>query len=294
VVRKYPDGGGEQVGGWPRRFVGGMVDGDGGRRRDRGRVTELHADHLAVLVDHANWGFANTVVVRDGQVGELHATILSLTSKGDSMDFTRLEIKDILSNVNKVNVDPDVLAKLMIGANTTQRGGSPYPVKVVDSQYLLEDTPVPPYVPVVYTEVELAKIKIPDPTAPGGFRTATQADVDEVNRVKLEAHQREWAIRSTYKANLNERDVVNAAFDAPERPSGFNPQFERVAVGEKNAAGDVCYATDVYDGESIFKCGTGHGYKLSRSLRSCPQCFLAGGGVEREDPGAVAGADGRW
>jgi hypothetical protein len=214
------------------------------------------------------------------------------------MDFTRLECRDLLSNVNKVNVDPDVLAKLMMGANVSHSTFAPGSVTSInapgDSITIAQAVDLfPPYDPVVYTDAQLAKIQVPDANAAGGYRSATQADVAEINKLKRDAHEREWRMRATYKANLNERDVVNAAFDAPERPSGFTPVLERVAVGENNAAGDVCVVIGV-DGESVFKCKDGHGYKLSRSLRTCPQCFLAGGGVEREDPGAVAGADGRW
>ncbi len=208
------------------------------------------------------------------------------------MDFTRLECRDILANVNKVNVDPDVLAKLMIGANTTALA-APSTVLPTWQQPAGRESfgDVPEFVPVVLTAAQLARIQVPDGD---GTRPATQADVDEVNRIKQEAHNREWRLRATYRANLNERDVVNAAFDAPERERGFNPQFERVPIGGKNAHGDECVRVDT-DGESIFRCAQGHGYKQSRSLRSCSACFLAGVASEApSDPNALVGSDSRW
>jgi hypothetical protein len=211
------------------------------------------------------------------------------------IELSRLECREVLAHLNKVNVDPDVLAKLSLGANTTsintpQHFGLPMHSPGLHLASTTADG-VPPFIPVVYTPEQLARIAVPEG---GGTRPATQADVDEVNRVKLEAHNREWRTRLGYKANLNERDVVNAAFDAPERERGFDPNFERVAVGQKNRYGDECVDIGA-DGESIFRCTQGHGYKQSRSLRSCSACFIKGVANEQaNDPGALAGSDSRW
>ena len=79
VVGEDADGGGEQVGSRPR-CSGGVTDVDRQARRDHRRVTELHSDHLAVLVNHSDGSFANAVFIRDGEIGVFHVTILSWTS----------------------------------------------------------------------------------------------------------------------------------------------------------------------------------------------------------------------
>ena len=200
--------------------------------------------------------------------------------------LTRLEYREILAHINKANIDPDVLAKLMIGASVTPTSGAMSTNGFVPAP----DTGFPPYVPITYTDTQLARIQVPEGN---GTRPATQADVAQINQIKELAHNAEWRLRSTYKANLNENDVVGAAFAPPDREHGFNPQLENVIVGAKNSYGDQCI--EVRDGQSIFRCAkAGHGYTQSRSLRSCSHCFLSGVASSAEDPGALAGTDSRW
>jgi len=211
--------------------------------------------------------------------------------------FSRLEARDILAHIDKDGVDPDVLAKLValsgskqtLGAATTS--GWLAPSTHLD-QREAGDGSIPPFIPVVYSKEQLARIKVPEGD---GFRPATQADVDAINQIKKEAHAREWDMRHSYKANLNQHDVVNAVFDAPDRDRGFSPVFEEVLVGKRNLAGDECVSINA-DGMCVFRCTkAGHGYTQSRSLRSCSACFLTGTSHEQNvDPGELAGSDSRW
>lgn len=234
------------------------------------------------------------------------------------LDFTRLEVREILSHLNLRTVDSDVLMKLQQAANATSSAvlvgaGPSYPpphvppyvpttaplslVESISAAALEPD--IPPYIPLVLSADVLAKTRVPAPTEedPQATRSATQADVDEVNAIKEQAHFTEWRARKAYRVNTNERDVVNAAFDAPERERGFDPNLEVVAVGGTNKYGDECVGLGA-NGESIFRCASGHGYSQSRSLRSCPTCFTSGTVTEQrevaEDRGAIPGTDGRF
>lgn len=230
------------------------------------------------------------------------------------MEFTRLECREVLAHLNMRTVDSDVLMKLQQAAqsvgtpapyvvnvtNVENKPSTPIhtsPTSLIESITAAAAEPdIPPYLPLVLSAAVLAKTRVPAPTEEDAdaTRPATQADVDEVNAIKSTAHYTEWRSRKSYKANLNENDVVNAAFNAPERERGFDPNLERIPVGEKNKYGDECVSLGA-DGESVFRCASGHGYTQSRSLRSCPTCFTSGTVTEqtgeREDRGAIAGTD---
>lgn len=212
------------------------------------------------------------------------------------MEFSRLEIREILAHVDAQSIDPDVYQKLCEGANQNVTRDSYQVVgKVIgrtsSNKPAASDDGIPPYVPITYTQEQLNKI---NKSLPEGQLPVTQETIAEINRQKEAAHRAEWSFRKRYVPNLNPNDAVNAAFAPPDLPAGYNT-FENVAIGEQNSAGDLCVHIDNTDGASVFRCDSGHGYKQSKSLRSCPTCFTMGTGtVPREDRGAISGVDSNW
>jgi hypothetical protein len=86
------------------------------------------------------------------------------------VDFSRLELRDILNNVDKVNLDPDVLAKLMAGADAT--GAAPVlivtkPAQAVGATNVAQipasggvATDSPGFLPVAYSAADMERLGV--------------------------------------------------------------------------------------------------------------------------------------
>jgi hypothetical protein len=226
------------------------------------------------------------------------------------MEFSRLEMRDILANVNRIGIDPDVLAKLEYGANSLS---APNPARLVSSQH------APIYTP---EQIEVL-VGLGSPhKRPAGFITGAEAvdpttfhpmtlteamvakgwnqdmvdGANEQTRLQWETEQR---VKRLYKPIVGENNASNpnAAFAPPDVPNA--PPPEKPSIGSKNRWGDECAA---YQGEDpVYRCKEGHGYLYGKGsvTAGCPQCFLSGNAEPSsqgrgEDPDAVPGEDSGW
>ncbi len=203
------------------------------------------------------------------------------------MDFSRIELRDILANINRVGVDPDVLAKLEYGATNL---AAPNPTRLVSAQHnpiIQTDDRGSAYDEDVFHPMFLTEKMI--------LNDWTQEDVDRSNeqtKIQWEAQRR---IRKSYKPIVGEKNAANpnAAFAEPDIPKA--PPVELSKVGQKNRWGDECVS---YQGDQpAFRCSNGHGYTYNGVVPGCPLCFLAGSRKSEEpvdDDGAIEGVDSAW
>lgn len=108
--------------------------------------------------------------------------------------------------------------------------------------------------------------------------------------------------------SLNPLDATGAEFAPPDRPAHWS--IERVAVGQKNAVGDMCTGVTP-EGLSVCVCPRGHGYIMNNhAVPGCTMCAALGysreGATEQDEPeeperaqayyddGAIEGHDSRF
>jgi hypothetical protein len=190
--------------------------------------------------------------------------------------FSRMYCREILDHIDRRTIEPEVLAALEAGAGQIAQqapGVDPFasapPLIDLNTMQPLR----PEFMPVQYTEAQLAKITIP--IGDGTTRPATQADIDEVNRVRRNAFDAEQRVRENYVPNLNPKDAANAAFAPPDIPDARRRSSD-VPVGEKNRHGDECIGLLNGSNASVFACSNGHHYTDSPSVPGCPICFMSG------------------
>ncbi len=220
------------------------------------------------------------------------------------VEFSRLEMRDLLAHINRLTVDPDVLAKLEYGATNLS---APNPARLVSSQHAPIYTPEqvevlvglePPHKrptgyitedptafrPMVLTEAMVAK----------GWNQDMVDGANEQTRLQWETEQR---VNKLYRPIVGENNASNpnAAFAPPDVPTA--PVPEKPPIGSKNRWGDECAA---YQGDDpVYRCKEGHGYLYGRGsvTAGCPQCFLSGNAepaARGEDPNEIPDADSRW
>jgi hypothetical protein len=108
------------------------------------------------------------------------------------VDFTRLECRNILANVDSGSLDPDVFIKLVAAANATVAAKLPSEKVAIGSNAgSLADASITSitsfietFASVAYSVEELSRIQIPYGI---GFRPATQADVDAARKANDDA-----------------------------------------------------------------------------------------------------------
>jgi hypothetical protein len=216
------------------------------------------------------------------------------------MDFTRLEIRDILANIDQEAVDPEVLAKLQEGAAKSRLVG---PVRrtahLLDSEF--RPTTLPPgnhnatLDAVTMPEHDTGYAVLTDRLIKDGW---TQEDIDRINADKEKGRELNERL-AAIKPIVGEENASNiaASFAGPDIPPA--PPPPSAALGQRNQYGDLCAAI-TKDGQSAFQCkDCGKGYTYNRNVGGgCPFCFLNGGGSSRreseDDEGRVEGQDSDW
>lgn len=218
------------------------------------------------------------------------------------MEFSRLEARDILANLDVAGVDPDVLKKLEACAGRAT-APSPFTISRADADRAFAETFGADAAQEFSDMAELmaARKAREEPKHDGDIAPPPallilderlqalgyqQADVDKVNNTRQMEYQAYLKMRER-RPVVGEENAgnINADFAQPDNAQGLGVE-EGVKVGSLNRAGDKCIIEAKPGVPPVFECKQGHPYNQTPALPGCPKCFMegAGGGASSNSP----------
>jgi hypothetical protein len=231
------------------------------------------------------------------------------------MEFTRLEIKDILHSIDLETIDPDVHAKLRAAVGYQPMRQSPEAQRILDSEFqpmVDQDTAAAldaarsgqatTWTPLILTPAQFAESRAKCKACQNveGFEGKhscwTQIEVDVVNEQRRVAWETEQRMKErTPIVGEKNASNINADFAPPDGLTGIAPEANK-EIGDINRSGHVCVKKFGPSNLSVYDCGNGHYYEQSRAVKGCPSCFAGGGaggggGETARDENAVEGEE---
>jgi hypothetical protein len=221
------------------------------------------------------------------------------------VDFTRLECREILAHLDP-DCDPDVITKLQEAAQSTAvaRPRDAAPAEI--HRHSDVPTPAETYQRLQEHRADRAEVAAAQKTFPYTFNRAAFRHLDDEQFAAHVAIQRQLWERD----QVASKEIPMEALNPPQQMRGFGSGIQRLPLGARNAAGDVCVAVDPDSGVSTFTCkACGDTYVANNpAVRGC-KCGGSGSGelaeyeepetpaavaAVRADKGAIAGEDSNW